>query len=90
MLLVLINAVILAWSFLVHGFSPQWWAHYWLILAILIPFAVSIVTLIWFTIGGIHDIRAFFTALNSMRRDPRDDGRVQSHHNLADEPSGTK
>jgi hypothetical protein len=45
------------------------------------------VTLVWFTIGGLIDLRAFFHALKTMKRDARDDGRVVAHHNLADEPA---
>jgi SSS family solute:Na+ symporter len=85
MILVAINAAILIWSFTAHGLSPQWWANYWLILAIQIPFAVSIVTFIWFSVGGFRDIRDFFKALKHLRRDARDDGRVEHHHNLEDE-----
>jgi SSS family solute:Na+ symporter len=87
MILVVVNAAIIIWSFAVHGgLSNQWWANYWLILAIQIPFAVSIITFIWFSIGGFRDIRDFFKALKHLRRDARDDGRVEGHHNLADEP----
>jgi SSS family solute:Na+ symporter len=85
MALVAINIVIMAWNFLGHGWPVRWWANYWLILAIVVPFGVSLVTLIWFTIGGVRDIRSFFVALKLIRRDSRDDGRVVSHHNLADE-----
>ncbi len=85
MALVAVNLVILAWNFLWHWWPARWWANYWLILAILLPFGVSLVTLIWFTFGGIRDMRLFFTALRDVRRDSRDDGRVIAHHNLADE-----
>jgi SSS family solute:Na+ symporter len=88
MALVAVNLVILAWNFLWHRWPARWWADYWLILAIVVPFGVSFVTLVWFTFGGIRDMRLFFTALRNVHRDSRDDGRVIAHHNLADEPAG--
>jgi hypothetical protein len=33
-------------------------------------------TLVWFSIGGIRDIKDFFLALRTMSRDSHDDGRV--------------
>jgi solute:Na+ symporter, SSS family len=90
--LVAINLGVLAWNIASHSWPTHWWANYWLIVAIVVPFGVSLVTLIWFTIGGFHDIKAFFTALKNLRRDARDDGRVVAHQNLADEaaPDGSK
>ncbi len=85
MILVVINLAILAWSVLVGTLSSQWWGNYWLILAIIVPFAVSLITLVWFTIGGFRDIRDFFRALKRIGRDASDDGRVEDHRNLADE-----
>jgi SSS family solute:Na+ symporter len=80
-----INVVAAVWNLKFSRWSIQWWANYWLILAIAIPFGISLLTLVWFTIGGVRDIREFFIALRTMKRDVRDDGRVVGHHNLADE-----
>jgi SSS family solute:Na+ symporter len=85
MALAIINIVAAVWNKLFSPWPLQWWANYWLILAIAIPFGVSVLTLIWFTIGGARDIRDFFIAMKTMKRDARDDGRVVDHHNLADE-----
>jgi len=85
--IMLVNIVIAIWSLWVHGLSTNWWANYWLWLAIIAPFVISAVTMVWFTIGGLIDLRAFFHALKTMKRDARDDGRVVAHHNLADEPN---
>ena len=85
MVLVAINGIILVISLCVGGFSARWWASYWLILAIVIPFAVSIVTGVWFTIGGFRDIGEFFAALKRIGRSSLDDGRVDGHQNLVDE-----
>jgi SSS family solute:Na+ symporter len=85
MTLAIINVVAAVWNLKFSRWSIQWWANYWLILAIAIPFGISLLTLVWFTIGGVRDIREFFVALRTMKRDVRDDGRVVGHHNLADE-----
>ena len=62
-----------------HWLEPwgAWgWAHYWAITAIGVPFAIALVTFIWFGIGGAFDIIDFFRTLKSLKRDANDDGRV--------------
>lgn len=56
--------------------STQAWANYWAVTAIGLPFVIAIVTLVWFGIGGIIDVRHFFRDLRDVRRDVTDDGRV--------------
>jgi len=54
MMLAIINIVAAVWN---KAFSPwpaSWWANYWLILAILVPFGISILTLIWFSRRSRH------------------------------------
>jgi len=66
---------------------PQhWWTNYWLVSGIGLPLLISVITLVWFGIGGVKDLKSFFIALRTLKRDDRDDGRVVAHHNLADEP----
>jgi hypothetical protein len=48
-----------------------------MITGIALPFVIALVTLVWFGIGGILDIRAFFRDLSAMKRDDADDGRVE-------------
>jgi SSS family solute:Na+ symporter len=81
MLLLAINIVISIW----HAFSDwpvSWWSRYWMITAIGFPFAIALVTLFWFGIGGVKDMVRFFHDLKTMKRDVRDDGRVE--HSPAD------
>ncbi|MBC7782412.1 MAG: sodium:proline symporter [Burkholderiales bacterium] len=52
------------------------WALYWQITGIGLPLVISVITLVWFGIGGIMDIRSFFRALSTARVDSHDDGRV--------------
>ena len=86
MLLLTINIVISVWNVAFYHWPVSWWAHYWMITAIAFPFIIGLATLVWFGIGGIIDIRDFFRALDTRRRNVRDDGRVVGDHNLADEP----
>jgi len=41
-----------------------------------LPFVIALLTLVWFTIGGVRDMRDFFSALKTTTRDASDDGRV--------------
>jgi SSS family solute:Na+ symporter len=89
MLLSTINIITTIWNLAFHRWPITWWANYWLILAIGVPFIIAVITLVWFTIAGIKDMRLFFIALKTQKTDTRDDGRVIAHHNLADEPATT-
>ncbi len=60
------------------------WALYFKINGIWIPLAVSIVTSVWFSWGGIRDLRRLFRRLASMDRNALDDGRVIGHQNADD------
>jgi SSS family solute:Na+ symporter len=76
MLLLGVNLVVSVWNLAIGHWSTAWWAHYWMITGIALPFAIALVTLVWFGIGGIRDIRAFFRDLAAMKQDGADDGRV--------------
>jgi SSS family solute:Na+ symporter len=65
-----------AWN-LWHPWPTHIWASYWLVVGIILPMLVCVVTLFWFGIGGIIDIRSFFRLLASAKRDASDDGTVQ-------------
>lgn len=55
------------------------WALYHYIHSLIIPALLSIPVTIWFTVGGIHDIRALFHSLTTVIRDDEDNGRVIRH-----------
>lgn len=76
---------------LFYSVSDAVWARYNFISAIVIPAVVSLPVTIWFTVGGIMDVRALFKALATATRDSSDDGRVHSYHdNVAEETPGTR
>lgn len=69
------------WNF----FSP-WpnsvWLTYWHITGIGIPFFICFVVGIWFTWGGLRDMRSLFRRLREEKIDLHDDGTVVNHQNL--------
>ncbi len=52
--------------------------HHWLIIA------VPVITSVWFTWGGIKDLRRLFRDLEIRVRDDLDNGMVEGHVSLAD------
>jgi SSS family solute:Na+ symporter len=67
----------LIWNF-AHPWPTAWWANYWWVVGVLVPFVVGLLTTFWFTFGGLRDLRRFFIKLATVRRDARDDGRVRA------------
>jgi hypothetical protein len=55
-----------------------------MITSIVLPVVIAIGTLIWFGIGGMRDLRDFFAALRTLKRDARDDGQVVDGQSAAD------
>jgi SSS family solute:Na+ symporter len=60
---------------LTHEVSNDSWMQFWEVY-IWIYLAVSILVIIWFTIGGIANIREMISALKTMKRDHADSGYV--------------
>ena len=57
--------------------SKHAWGKYWFITMIAVPFAVGLITTVWFFIGGMIDLRHLFRDLEARKRDYSDDGRVE-------------
>lgn len=73
------------WNF-VSPWSAAAWSTYWHITGIGIPIAISFVTGIWFTWGGVRDIGSLFRRLRAEKVNPLDDGTVIGHQNLDESP----
>jgi len=56
-----------------HDVQDSSWLTYWKY-NVIIYASVSTIVLIWFTIGGVIDMKAMFKQLASMKRDDSDDG----------------
>lgn len=65
--------------------SLETWGHYWYYYTILLPLVIGAITTVWFTWGGIRDLRRLFVSLRTVRRNERDDGTVVGHVNLDEE-----
>jgi SSS family solute:Na+ symporter len=74
--------IVTAWNLLVSRWSGQLWSDYYHVTGVLIPFGIAVVTCVWFTWGGIRDLRRMFASLRTVRRNAHDDGTVVGHRNL--------
>lgn len=62
----------------------QWWINYWHVVAIYLPCAITSIMVVWFTWGGLKDIRELFIRLRTVECNPLDDGTVADHRSVAD------
>lgn len=58
------------------------WANYWLVVEIGINVFFSFMTTIWFTWGGVRDLKRVFERLRTQKVNHLDDGTVVNHQNL--------
>jgi SSS family solute:Na+ symporter len=81
----------MAWFFVfligtVWNFFFPWptrvWAIYWHVTTIGIPVFLAVAMAIWFTWGGLRDMRALFQRLKQQKVNPLDNGMVINHQNL--------
>jgi len=61
------------------------WSSFWHVVSIVIPVVLTCITGIWFTWGGVRDIRSLFRRLATTNVNLFDDGTVVHHHNLDEE-----
>jgi SSS family solute:Na+ symporter len=66
--------VVTLWN-LTTDVSDSWWLRFWRIWTWTFTGGALVVT-VWFTIGGLFDLRYLFRRLRSFVPDPNDDGRV--------------
>ena len=61
---------------LIYGASDRSWMTFWFTYLV-INTVISLVVVVWFTIGGVRDLKHMFKALSTMVRDDTDDGLVR-------------
>ena len=66
------------------GISDDGWAKLWQI-NIYANFALMIIVTVWFTFGGLKDVKRLFADLRDVKRNPLDDGTVVEHQNVGEE-----
>ena len=70
-----------------NAISPwprEWWSTYFLIVSMLVPGLVAAISTVWFTIGGLCDLRRLFRDLKTRTIDVLDNGRVEGNMSVAD------
>ncbi len=75
--------VVAVWN-LLSGWSVEWWAQYFWFVGVALVLVGSVVSGVWFTWGGVSDLRLFFRRLKNLNRSATDDGRVIGHVNADD------
>ncbi|MHC4122495.1 MAG: sodium:solute symporter family protein [Planctomycetota bacterium] len=71
---------------LVVDVKTQAWITFWKCY-IWVLFAAVVITTVWFTFGGIIDLKKMFNLLAKMKRNDLDDGMVIDHHNIDEQPT---
>lgn len=66
-----------------HDVSDSSWLSYWKYYVIIYA-VVSAIVVVWFTIGGVIDMKSMFKELTVMKRDEADDGYVIRSENTED------
>ena len=62
----------------------EWWSGYFFVTQLAIPLVMAAISTVWFTAGGIIDLRQLFRDLRNRIVNPLDDGRVEGNMSLAD------
>jgi Na+/proline symporter len=68
-------------------FAPwpiEWWSKYFFVIFLLIPACASAVSVVWFTWGGVIDMRRLFRDLANRVDNPLDNGMVVGNVSLSD------
>lgn len=70
-----------------NHFSPwtvDMWSRYFLLYCLVLPGVVGVITCVWFTIGGIADMKDLFRNLRNLKGNALDNGMVDGNVSLAD------
>ena len=73
--------VVTIWN-LIAPWTTESWASYYRYTSFTYPILIAAVTSVWFTWGGLKDMRALFRSLSGERVNALDDGTVVRHENL--------
>jgi hypothetical protein len=62
----------------------EWWAHFFLITNLVVAIGIGLISTVWFTVGGVIDLRRLFRDLKARVDDPLDDGWVEGNMSVVD------
>lgn len=83
-------AGITLWNVLFYRWPIEWWGYYTFYYGIPLNLIIGLVTTIWFTWGGLIDLRQLFRDLKTIERNEFDTGMVLGHQNLDEIMKGDK
>jgi Na+/proline symporter len=81
--------VVCIWN-AVSPWPAEWWSNYFLYVQLVIPGLLAAVTAVWFSIGGVVDLRRLFVDLRSRKANDLDNGCVEGNTSLADKAAFDK
>lgn len=83
--LVFLLQLVLVWIWPDLRYTDLFWQKWWLYYALPLALFMVVVSIFWFSIGGIVDLRKMFKCLQDINRNTvSDDGRVVGHVNTDD------
>lgn len=70
---------------LIRPVSAQTWTYYSFINGVILPGVIGVVSTVWFTVGGVIDMRKLFRDLKNRPDNTYDDGWVDGNVSRADQ-----
>jgi SSS family solute:Na+ symporter len=81
--------IVTTWN-LIRPWPTGWWINWTLWTSVILAFVISIVTTVWFTWGGLRDLRRLFVQLRAVPVNDLDDGRISDAIEADGETAGGK
>ena len=75
--------VVALWN-AISPWPKERWSIYFLIVFLIVPGFIAAISSVWFTIGGIRDLRQLFRDLRTREIDVLDNGRVEGNMSISD------
>ena len=75
--------LVVIWNFY-SPWKPEWWGNYFFTVYLAVPACAAVITTVWFTIGGVIDMKQLFRDLKNRVVDPLDNGQVEGNVSLSD------
>lgn len=79
----LVVAVLSVWNW-IHPLPVVFWEGFWLLAGVGVPILIAAITAVWFTWGGLNDLRRLFQRLAAQKVNHLDNGTVVAGQNLDD------
>ena len=75
--------MVAVWN-LISPWPFEYWGWYFCIVFLIVPGLMTVMTIFWFIIGGLIDLKQMFRDLDARVINPLDNGQVEGHMSLAD------